>query len=312
MDERDKSLFIESLIVKLYRSYLYEEYHIVTTFDDCIEYIITNIDQFQKRYLYTGWNYDCVNKKCLRLNDIKKYYPIYVKIIYNSNNDNIMSSVNRDMNNISLNHIYITINLKNEILSNKTISKSILAHEFRHCLEMYVTNFNTIKDDTYYDIKYKPYMYIIQLNDFLHIKETINLFSTSEERARIDAVIHYIKYNNIKCENNVNEVAKIIQKTDNLSYLKDMSSMIDFMYGKMHAKDYKYFIVLGYLCKNHMHLNNKISKTIKISEDDINNFENLDKQYLKVQTENLIYVFSENYSKFITLLKDCILYHSNL
>ena len=190
--ERDKSLFIESLIAKLYRSYLYEEYHIVTTFDECIEHIITNIDHFQKRYLYTGWNYDNINKKCLHLNDSKKYYPIYVKIVYDPNNDNIMSSANRDMNNISFKHIYITINLKNEILYNEVICKSILAHEFRHCLEMYITNFNTIKNDTYYDITYKPYMYIIQLNEFLHIKTMINLFSISEERTRIDSVIHYI------------------------------------------------------------------------------------------------------------------------
>lgn len=112
--------------------------------------------------------------------------------MYDPNNDNIMSSANRDMNNISFEHIYITINLKNKILSNKIICKSILAHEFRHCLEIYITNFNTIKNDTYYDITYKPYMYIIQLNEFLHIKTMINLFFISEERARIDSVVHYI------------------------------------------------------------------------------------------------------------------------
>jgi len=282
--ERDEQLLAGYLLEKFNTKFLLEKYHIVNDFNEFVNYILNDINNYTDEYKYTGWNFS--ENKCICLFDKSIKYPIYLQVIDNVNYVNTMSITDRSL---SPNKIQITIN-KAKLTKDKIDMQSILFHECRHCIEMYITSFNTIKDklpnlnnDSYLNKKDK-----IFIN---RCKTIANLFADSEERARIDGTIHYLQDNSNNETYTVNDIEKLMQLSDNHSAITEMNEYLELI--RIHIQigidDYMLPLYLIYLftkykcCKN-FHIDIDISKIDEMTDAEK---EQKCKQFYVMLEENL-------------------------
>ena len=294
--ERDMQTYKNALGVAIARNYyLNEEYHIVNTFYDCINDIIFSISEYkQDVFNYSGWFFDYKNKQCNKsklLNN--ETYPIYVKIIDDFEYANIMSSQDRSK---IPDKIYITINLAK--LRDSLYNKAVLAHEFRHTLEMYIDKSKSHIYDSIYKIasdpiqnRINPYVFELSVN-------TINLFAKSEERARIDGTVYFLKQLNPDLsfiKENYNKVAKLIDLSKDHHQLYNMGDLLE---EELSSKKASIPIVLiGYLWNKYI-IDDKIN--INITEQDVLKHDN------KSIADEVYSFLMANYRKFYNDLTNIV------
>ena len=284
------------------RKFLYEEYHIVKIFDEAVNDIINKLDQNNSNdYFYSGWCFDNKNYRCIKSN-IKKYHPIYIKNINDEYDLDIFSVKNRNDSDISDNdNIYITRNIayKN--------SKAGLNHEFRHVIDMYITNKNLIKYETRDSKLDDTNIDDILLNEVKFYKQLLML---SEQRAFADAAIHYL--NNIK---NTEEYKNIFKYNSNkhtiISELVELSKEYNmvFAYKKMLRDLTIYFEIEKYYILYILYLiyNENIDDNTII--ENFQNYNKLDINTVKKISKNLLEIVNKNVKDYFKYLYNIIATH---
>lgn len=291
--ERDIETLESAINVTINHNCLNEEYHVVSTFNECIKDIVKNFCSFDKdEAIYSGWCYD--RRACFK-SQTPKDLPIYVKVTDNEAYLNVMSVTDREY---ADDKITITINLAK--LKDSQIQKAVLAHEFRHALEMFDDEEKSHIGDSIYkimadSIKNKTAYFDSAL-------KIINLFSKSEERARIDAAIHYLKDTDIDLSNiemSHNKIAKLVDLSKDYHMLYDMSIYLNELRQRYAIDLYDLIILIGYLWNKYVE--DKIK--IKITEEDVTKADN--EEIAKVVYQFLL----DNYETFHKNLIDAVATH---
>lgn len=300
--DRDCVLYEDALLREISENYLCESYHVSHSFDKCIYDIIKNVNN--KQYIideetYSGWSFDSVSKSC---NTQQIGLPIYIKVIDDETYYNDMSITDRDK--LDDGRIHITVNL-NRISDCNASKRAVLAHEFRHAIEMYADTKKSHISDKYVSFG--------DLSD-LHVHDKIikyslhvaTLFSLSEERARIDSVIHYLedvvdKFDKDNVRKNKKEiVGKYIDETKDLHLLYNMIFYIDELYDYMNYGLYQRILLTGYIL-------DKIGKTkFKIPK---NMLQNIDDDLAESKCNDIVKYLEKNRKEFLLRLSDCIVTH---
>ena len=137
---------------KLFESYVYthqinEDGHVSLSFDNCAKEVYDFPCKENDNFIYTGWNYNSERNSCEKLKNSSLYYPIMIKEINDPEDQDIFSIKNREENRtLEDNQI--------RIIKNKAQNHTLhgIFHEFRHAVEMYIIDKNTIKNDFIPDI----------------------------------------------------------------------------------------------------------------------------------------------------------------
>lgn len=185
---------------ELFESYvcthqLNEDGHVSMVFNGCAKEIYNfPYNGTGKNFIYTGWNYISKRNSCEKLNNDKLYHPIMIKEINDPENKNIFSIMDREETGTQEDE-------QIRIIKNLAQSPTLygIFHEFKHAIEMYIIDKNTIKNDKLTDIfnkeeilnlfdRYEQYLINIAINyKYLLLK--------SEQHAFIDPTIFYLKDN---------------------------------------------------------------------------------------------------------------------
>ena len=170
--------------------------------------------------VYTGWNYDGQNKKCINANDISAFHPIFIRFFFDMASIRAYADV-RIINNKTdeeLEHdpIFLNINTRiinristtfTDIITNATYDfygaiPSLLAHELTHIRDMfsddYVNFMKNLKefahsqfDDDYVEFEQKygfQFFSATNEHDKVFISLLLGLLGNSETHARIEAI----------------------------------------------------------------------------------------------------------------------------
>lgn len=299
---RDCVLYEHSLSREIAEKYLNESYHVSHTFDKCIYDIIKNVNNNQytiDKETYSGWSFDSASKSC---NTQQIGLPIYIKVINVETYYNDMSITDRDK--LDDGRIHITVNL-NRLSDCNASKRAVLAHEFRHAIEMYADpNKSHINDK---QINYQDLLDLHisdkLINDAIYIAI---LFSLSEERARIDSVIHYLEDNDNKIDNDTFRiskkeiVAKYIDETKELHLLYNMIFYIDELYDYISYGSYMRILLVGYFLGRIGNTKFNISKDMIIKMED-----NIAEQ----KSDEILKYLENNKKNFMLKLSDCIATH---
>jgi len=144
---------------KYLQKYINESCHHLTIFDEMIEDVIQNASNYlENGMFYTGWNFYMKslfenNKEhlvpaCEKLNDIRKYHPIWViffKSKYKNYDTDTFASLsyrNIDIPEQLLKNDYIRINLNETYLDDKSFIKASIMHELTHVVNAYCKETN--------------------------------------------------------------------------------------------------------------------------------------------------------------------------
>ena len=182
--------------------YLYESNHFSEIFEECIDDITQNINEYSLMK-YTGW---CYNNKTYSINNKNIGKKIYIWYIYENINEwGYVLRYDKD-------NIYIVVNEKKNVTINDI--KSTLQHEFVHMIKLYSSdsqnNLNTkkeqvskIKESILTEFNIKKYMPIVKNHMYVMKKVTNILYicGNNEQLASINTAIKYINslsYNDVK------------------------------------------------------------------------------------------------------------------
>lgn len=301
---RDATTYEQALIAAIGHNYLNESYHIVNTFMECSKDIIENIDNFTESSKYSGWTYDRKNNQCVCSNVEKPSNHcvlIYVSIICDDEYPNVMSIQDRSK---SLNRISIIVNSSK--LADTKNNVAILAHEFRHVLEMYVDKVESHIGDSIVNMQGDEFADDNGLKSVFFIaRDIVDLFSLSEERARLDGTIHFLKsdYSDPSSNNWKHEkVAQLIDYSKNHHLLYNMQMYLDEIRTRNRFGLFDITKMVGYLWNKYC---NKKIKNVNISFSDLLD-NNLNDAEITKTIENFLY---DNYESFRKRLADCIATH---
>ena len=285
------------------KQFLVEEYHITRIFDEAVRDInnlLNNINT--NNYVYSGWCFDNKNYQCIK-SEQEIYHPIYVKTIYDKDDLDIFSIKDRKPNKESFNTIYITKNTAYQS------TKYGLIHEFRHAVDMYITEYNLIKNEIRDSVLDETDIDYILLNEVKYDKQ---LLMKSEQDAQIDATIHYLEdiknteeYKNVFKHNSfqfniVSELAILGKEYDKVLDYNKMIKDLNIYYGL----ERYYILYILYLIYN---------EHIKYTKEDIinayKNYNNLSNNYIRKIAQRMLNIAETNKRNYFKNLYDRIATH---
>ena len=237
-----------------------EEYHEVTNFDKMIKDVSSQIYYSNYEDFYTGWNWFIKEQTCLKVNteyqkDSTKYNdnigcPIYIKFV--------------DLGQ----HTYFSVEMRDKsfnisIYVNKHYNLSIqqygykLKHEITHIRTMYsqidYNPLNSLKNRS--SSVESNYISLIDNKIFPFIYNVYYLLSPTEQQARINEYIefikHYIKDNDIDNTNSQKLIKEIIEHGYENNLLKDFFDICEKLEFMVNAQIYIQVLSLGYVLQKY-------------------------------------------------------------
>lgn len=219
---------------------LSEEYHIDFTFT---KMLIAIQDIYENNYkstdnalLYTGYNFNEITQKCNKQHNEDIDIPIYIQIIYASDNNEYSAVVDKDE---SPDKIIIQIN-SSKIEENISLLYGSLHHEFLHIREMYAkSDINILKSFKNKIPENETNKFIYLNNYFFNIIMCIcYVFKESEQRARKNWLYQYLiskpkselynVYVSVKKRSDgINKVLELGQELTQLSLMADYITNIE-------------------------------------------------------------------------------------
>lgn len=227
-----------------YRNYnyyfqIFESYHVLHDFDDCINYLVQFIDdnKNKKGLLYIGWNWNILQKKCTFEQNENSAYPIYINFYNDDIHELYMYVSERDFNNSK---IIININLK---VLNLIDIEYWLAHEFLHIRQQFALSKRNIllskknigDNIVINDIRLKRYEF--------KIKELLYYISPTEQQARLQSLYRFV------LNNDYNEINQILIKANKYILIKEYKNFYNNLEELVEQNNpliYKSILVLGY------------------------------------------------------------------
>ncbi|WQJ53540.1 MAG: hypothetical protein [Wendovervirus sonii] len=300
---RDAITYEHALTVEIGHNYINEMFHIVDTFMECSKDIIKNIDKFTESPKYSGWIYNREDNQCIQFNveNISKCcVPIYISIIYDDEYPNIMSIQDRDKQ-PDIISIIINVNKLSDVNNNI----AILGHEFRHALEMYVDSKKSHIGDSIINMQGEEFDDNSLKSAFFIARDIVDLFSLSEERARLNGAIHFLKethYDFSLSDMKYKNIAYLIDQSKNQHLLYNMQMYLDEIIMRNRFGMFDIAKMVGYLWNKYC---DKKIKNVNIIFSDLLN-DNSDDKEISKNIENFLYA---NYESFRKRLSDCIATH---
>lgn len=257
MDKTTKNIICEYFHSHNYcYSMLLEAKHIVTTFNDVADYIVSNIKNYQSnKLIYTGWNFYRDEDICKNVKDESIAIPIYIIIEYLGHS----TFAYIDKRNFEDEKIILHINHLN-INDDDLLSK--IHHEFVHAKNSFsnkaidpLMNYQhqyDIENILYYiDIENKKYSLenkegydqyeLFNISYFNRAYNALYLISKTEQEARINQIYKYItkKYNN----SNVPSKEMLFKEVLHISLLDTFNELVS-QCGEWQDNKYCYKLVL--------------------------------------------------------------------
>lgn len=290
---------------------LNEVYHVDTTFYVCINDIYRSIVNRKSEYFYAGWCYDNSigkNSQCLKIENIEqiKGHPIYINVINDPNSNYFSIAENKDKTGDE--PIIISFN-EHWHISDENI-KYALAHEFQHCLEMFVKNdHNFIETDKTVYLDDDKMFKMLDADMQRKIRGYCYYFSLAEQRARLNSVINYCINEKpyIKNKNFQQLAAYILFETNHLTYLREMQFDIEILRMDLEKGDYKRLFFFGYFYK--LYGDDPNRKNIRVCYEDLVNYDRLleDNPYnVYEQSKAVFELIEENMKNFYQKLVENI------
>lgn len=283
-----------------------ETYHVIDTFNDCVNDIIKRIPFFDKfDTVYSGWAFDIFKKQCVKLNEpIHKNnstLPIYLNLVYDDSYICVMSSTDRKM---SDDKIRITINYAKLKNVSELDAISILSHEFRHILEMYIDEKQSHIGDSLDTVYSDPILDNLPEQSRARIGNILNQFAKSEERARIDGTIHFIKCSDTNLDDTMysesyKKVAYLVKFSKTHHMLYDMRNTLDYLYESIVKNRFRNVLIIGYLYNKYCE-----NTEVLVNEEMIEEMEGHKEVAMQIYK-----YFLGNYNEFYRNLTDCIATH---
>ena len=287
---------------KIFESYVYthqlnEDGHVSLAFDKCAKEVYDF--PCKNEYVYTGWNYVSHKNSCEKLENINLYHPIMIREINDPDDKDIFSIKNREENNSPEDK-------QIRITKNKGQKPTLhgIFHEFRHAVEMYVIDKNTIKNDYIPNIFNENIITLFstrEINFINNAKIYTYLLLPSEQRAFIDATIHYLKdnaivKNNISILDNIKYFGILTHKYNKLNIMSDMVNELEIRY---ELEDYFVLIVLYML----------YTKSSKITIKDLLSNKN-DLNIYKNEATKMLSIAKDSYNNYVKQLYNSIYLHT--
>lgn len=294
----------------LVRKCLNEMFHVIETFDNCVEFLINNIDKFDKNYKYCGWNFISDNRSCVELNDENIKYPIYLRIIEDFNDNNYYSVKDRSEKNENTDIILLTVNK-----AWKSDMPNGFGHEFTHAFDMYIKDFNLIANEHIIDNTDEIIQKLnIDAKSLEELNDIIYCLMPSEQRGHLNGTVKFLKnhFNNIIYMH----FKDIIEYSYDANMLKRFYNTIEELKTKTYyyielkniQKEYYRFInkyyYFAYFCKAYANLNVK-----NINKEKVLGCKNIPFKEKQDVIKDMMDQINKNFDNYLNKIYDTIYVH---